>query len=313
MKINPDTSLIQSHSIMKSNKLKALALLLLAVLSTSLIGMARGGRHRGEDRPIRREIRAYFQSNVLPVLQQQRQKLEPQLTAADRAQLTTYRTQLRALKEQGQALRHSINPGGERPATRPTLTEAQQKQVHQLRFEARGIMLSVGQMAQKYDGAISQLVQEVQPQKEKWTTDIKAIVAKNATPEQLQKMAAFQGRRQGRDGMRRFFKPAMFLLIDPNAPAAGSTNTEQSLGNTSFYPNPAAPTSQLDYEVKKAGPVTVDLLDKDGNKLRTLLTEPNAEKGQHTQPLDLHDLPAGTYFYKITTKGNSQTKRFVKE
>ena len=85
------------------------------------------------------------------------------------------------------------------------------------------------------------------------------------------------------------------------------------MGNTSFYPNPAAPTSQLDYEVKKTGPVTIDLLDKDGNKLRTLVSEASQEKGPQTQQLDLHDVPAGTYFYKITTKSGTQTKRFVKE
>ncbi|WP_210517894.1 T9SS type A sorting domain-containing protein [Hymenobacter terricola] len=302
---------------MKSNSPKFLALVLLVVLSATIAGMARGGRHQREDRPIRREIKAYFQANIMPVLRQQRQKLEPQLTAADHAQLATYRTQLRALKEQGQALRHSVMPtdGPATPATRPVLTEAQQKQAHQLRFEAKGIMLNVAQMAQKYDGAITQLTAEVQPQKEKWSTDIKAIVAKNATPEHQQKLAAFQGRMHERGGLRRFFKPAMFLLLDPNAPAAGSAErgVESGVGNTSFYPNPAAPTSQLDYEVKKAGPVTVDLLDKGGNKLRTLVSDASEEKGPHTQQLDLHDLPASTYFYKITTKSGTQTKRFVKE
>ena len=298
---------------MKSNASKTLALLLLVILSATVVSVARGGRHRQhEDRPIRREIRAYFQANVLPVLQQQRQKLEPQLTAEDRTQLATYRTQLKALKEQGQALRRSVAPAGTVvPATRPTLTEAQQKQAHDLRFQARGIMLNVAQMAQKYDAPIAQLTQEVAPQKEKWATDIKAIVAKNATPEQQQKLAAIQGRKHERGGLRRFFKPAIFLLLDPNAPAANKN--EQGVGNTNFYPNPAAPTSQLDYEVKKTGPVTIDLLDKDGNKLRTLVSEASQEKGPQTQQLDLHDVPAGTYFYKITTKGGTQTKRFVKE
>ncbi|WP_216689741.1 T9SS type A sorting domain-containing protein [Hymenobacter siberiensis] len=136
-------------------------------------------------------------------------------------------------------------------------------------------------------------------------------MAKTATPEQQQRMAAMQGRKHERGGLRRFFKPAAFLLLDPNAPAANKN--EQGVGNTSFYPNPAAPTSQLDYDVRKTGPVTIDLLDKDGNKLRTLVSEASQEKGPQTQQLDLHDVPAGTYFYKITTKGGTQTKRFLKE
>ena len=299
---------------MKSNASKLLALLVLLVLFASVASLARGGRRRGAERPIRREIKAYFAANVLPVLRQQRQKLEPQLAAADRAQLATYRTQLRALKERGQALRRSVAPeGSTAPATRPMLSDNQQQQAHDLRFQARGIMLNVAQMAQKYDGPISQLTQEVQPQKEKWVTDIKAIVAKNVTPEQQQKLAAATGRRHGRGPgqLRKFFKPAMFLLLDPNASVAAPG--ERGAGSSSFYPNPAAAATQLDYEVKKAGPVSVDLLDKDGNKLRTLLAETQQEKGGHSQALDLSDLPAGTYFYKITTKSGTQTKRFVKE
>lgn len=296
---------------MKSNAPKLLALMLLVILAATVAGVARGGRHQREDRPMRREIHAYFQSNVLPVLRQQRQKLEPQLSAADRAQLATYRTQLRALREQGQALRHGVVPGNSSTGrTRSTLTDAQKQQLQALRYQTKGIMLNVAQMARKYDGTITQLTEEVAPQKEKWSADIKAIVTKNTTPEQQQKLAAASGRLRERGSLRRFFKPASFLLIDPNAPVA---SPEASIGNTSLYPNPAAPTSQLDYEVKKAGPVTVDLLDKDGNKLRTLLTEANAEKGPHTQQLNLQNLPAGTYFYKIITKGSTQTKRFVKE
>jgi Secretion system C-terminal sorting domain len=282
------------------------------VLAATVAGLAR--RSPRENRPIRREIRAYFAANVLPVLRQQRQKREPQLAAADRAQLATYRTQLRTLKEQSRALRPAAAPtAGSPTGTRPALTEAQQQQAHQLRFQARGIMLSVAQMAQKYDGNITRLTAEVQPQKEKWVTDIKAIVAKNATPEQQQKLAAAKGRMRGHGPgqLRRLFKPAMFLLLDPNAPA--DVPGERGVGSSSFYPNPAAATTQLEYEVKKTGPVSIDLLDKDGNKLRTLLDETQQERGHQRQQLELSDLPAGTYFYKIVTKSGTQTKRFVKE
>ena len=285
-------------------------LVLLLVLAATVAGLAR--RSPRANHSVRHEIRAYVAANVLPVLRQQRQKLEPQLAAADRAQLATYRTQLKALKEQGRALRQAAAPAaGATPGTGAGLAAAQRQQAHQLRLQARSIMLNVAQMAQKYDGPISQLAQEVQPQKEKWTTDIEAIVAKNTTPEQQQKRAAMPGRQPERGSLRRFFRPAVFLLLDPNAPA--DVPGERGAGRSSFYPNPAAAATQLEYEVKKAGPVSVDLLDKDGHKLRTLLAETPQEKGSQRQQLDLSDLPAGTYFYKITTKSGTQTKRFVKE
>ena len=285
-------------------------LALLLVLAATVAGLAR--RAPRANRPVRREIKAYCAANVLPVLRQQRQKLEPQLAAADRAQLAAYRLQLRALKEQGRTLRQAAAPAaGSTPGTRPALTDVQQQHAHDLHSQAQAIKRSLAQMAQKYNGPISQLTQEMQPQKEKWATDIKAIVAKNTTPDPPQQLAAGQGRKHEGGRLRRFFKPATFLLLDPNAPAGA--HNKRGRANSSFYPNPAAATTQLEYEVKKAGPVSVDLFDKDGNKLRTLLPETQREKGSQRQQLDLSDLPAGTYFYKIVTRNGTQTKRFVKE
>ena len=54
----------------------------------------------------------------------------------------------------------------------------------------------------------------------------------------------------------------MFLLMDPNVSAASSA--ERGLGNSIFCLNPAAATSRLAYDVKNAGPFTMDLLGKDG-------------------------------------------------
>lgn len=296
---------------MKSTVLKPLVLSFLLLLAASVAGVARGGWHRqGEDRPVGREVKAYVEAKVLPVLRQQRQKLEPQLAAADRAQLATYRAQLQDLKARGEALRQRLRPAGAGDGASPVLTPEQQQEVHALRSEARGVMLSVAQMAQRYAAALTQLAQEVQPQKEQWTTDIKGIVAKNATPEQQQRLAAFGGRMREHGALRRFFRPVLFLLMDPAAPDASA---EPGMGASSFYPNPAAASTQLAFEVEKAGPITVELLDGNGHQLRALLAETTAEKGLRTVELDLHDLPAGTYFYKITTKAGSETKRFVKE
>lgn len=208
-------------------------------------------------------------------------------------------------------MRQSLRPADASPeGARAALTEAQREQVHQLRFETRGIMLKVAEMAWKYDGAIAKLAEELRPQKEKWATDISALVGENATPEHK---SHFAKQRHGHDGPHQFFRPAMFLLINPDAAAAASESLERSLGSTNFYPNPATAITQLEFEVKKAGPISVDLLDRNGNKLRSLVAEVNVEKGNHTQQLDLRDLPAGTYFYKSTTKSGSEIKRFVKE
>ncbi|MFD2720854.1 T9SS type A sorting domain-containing protein [Hymenobacter monticola] len=294
---------------MKTPSLKLRGLLLLILLSTTVASQAHGGRHPHEGRPGGREVKAYVEASVLPVLRQQRQKLEAQLAADDRAQLATYRAQLQALKEKGQVLRQSLLSADAPQGRFPEMTDAQRNQFYLLHRETRAIMTNVAQMAQKYEANITKLTEEVQPQREKWTADMKAIVTKNATPEQREHLAKFAGHMHGFGEMHRFFRPVQFLLMEP----AAVEKAERTLVATSFYPNPTTATSQLEYEMKKAGPVTVNLLDKNGNQLRTLLNERNAEKGPHTQQLNLSDLPADTYYYQIVTNGAKETKRFVKE
>lgn len=270
---------------------------------------------RDDNRPARREVRAYIEQNVLPVVRQQRQKLEAQLATSDKAQLAIYRSQLKEIRQRRQALRHSFRTGQPTPqATEPTspriaLTEAQQQQREQLRNETRTVMTSVNEMAQRYATNIAQLTQEVQPQKEKWATDIQELLVKNTSPEQ-QKAGHFKGGLHRRAGAASLLRPAAFLLLDPKAPTASPT---PEAGSAGVYPNPAVATSKLDYTVVKAGPVTIELLDGRGNTLRTVAQEPKQEKGTHTLQVSLGDLAAGTYYYKITTRAGSETKRFVKE
>ncbi|GAB3839107.1 hypothetical protein GCM10028821_41820 [Hymenobacter jeollabukensis] len=273
------------------------------------------GRHQGNG-----EVRAYVEQNVLPTVRQQRQKLEAQLSATDKAQLSTYRAQLKALREQGKALHQSLRPAdGATPGQRPALTDAQRQQLEQLRTERRAIMQNVGQLATKYEAQLKQIKADVQPQREKWEADIKALVQKNLTPEQQQNLAQHKaagnghGGRHGHHGFGMklsFFGPTRFLLMDPNAPAASETTTRGA--QTAMYPNPATTTQRLDYEVKKDGNVKVELLDERGKTLRTVF-DGKLDKGAHSLDVNLADLNRGTYFYKITSKGGSETRRFVKE
>lgn len=260
--------------------------------------------------PARKELREYYQQNVLPVVRQQRQKLEAQLTTSDKAQLTLYRAQLKETRQKAKALRQSFRPAGTPAGTRPELTDAQKQQLQQLRTETKAILQNVSQLAQKYEGDIAKLAQEVQPQKEKWQADTKAILARTATPEQQAKAGKGKHQRHA-GGMRRYFQPTSFLLLNPNAPTQTPTPTER--GSVGVYPNPSVSTNQLEYEVKKAGPVTVELLDGRGNTLRTVAQEPKVEKGSHTLSVNVADLPVGTYYFKITTRSGAETKRFVKE
>ncbi|MDF7810377.1 T9SS type A sorting domain-containing protein [Hymenobacter sp. YC55] len=303
---------------MKTTLFKSLTLVLV-LLATNIIAPAHA-EQRKDQHPVRREMQAYIEQNVLPVVRQQRQKLDAQLSTADKAQLAIYRTQLKEVRQRSQALRQSFRsapsaaPQTAEPASpRAPLTDAQQQQLQQLRTETRTIMQQVNQMAEKYAANITQLLQEVQPQKAKWATDMQAIVAKNTTPEQQEKLGHFRGGRMHyRSGASRLLRPTAFLLLDPATSSTAPASSDVS-GTSSLFPNPAVATNQLQYMVSKAGPVTVELLDSRGNTVRTVAQEAKQEKGAHTLQVNLADLPKGTYYYKITTRTGSETKRFAKE
>lgn len=288
---------------MKTSSLKPLTLLLVALLTAVLSHAALPAR-RGPANPARAEIKAYLQQNVLPVLRQQRQKLEPQLSSADQAQLATYRAQLRELRQKQQALRQQAQPNNTAPRPYPNLTPEQLQQQQQLRVAAKAVLLSVTELAQKYEANIEALTQELQPQREKWAADLAAIRAKTTGPDSARQMS----KRHLREPAGRLLRPARFLLLDPTAPATAPAGP-----GAAVYPNPATTTSQLTYDVSKTGPVTVELLDGRGTTLRTVAQEARQEKGPHTLQTDLSGLPAGTYFYKISTRTGTETRRFVKE
>jgi hypothetical protein len=293
---------------------------LAALLATATATLAQNplDKHQGTNRPARTEVKAYVEQNVLPVVLQQRQKLESQLASTDKSQLATYRTQLKEVRQRSQALRHSLRasraaaPKATEPtATQFALTDEQRQQARHLHTETRAIMQGVGQLAQKYERNIAQLTQEVQPQREKWATDLQAFATKNLDVEHAEpkKAGRFQDQKMHHASSGRYFRPTAFLLLAPSAP----TTSEPSVSGTTLYPNPVVATSQLEYTVTKAGPVTVELLDSRGNTLRTIAQEPKQEKGIHTLPVNLSDLAAGTYYYKITTRTGAETKRLVKE
>jgi len=309
---------------MKSTLRKFLGLSIIAsVLAFSAV--ARPGSPHGPGAELRKQEQEYVQAKVLPVLRQQRQKLEQELSTAERTQLATYRTRLNALGQREMALREAARTQ-RRAAIPDSITQRYSRPVPSLdmlaaQAERREIMLAVAQLANKYEASIVRLAAETQPQQLQWAADLRAIVLKNypaARPADYtlkQGVTAVPRTPHGHPAgfhfgeARVLHRPVAFLLMEPGA---AEPTTDLSLG-TSLYPNPVAATTQLQYQVKSAGPVTVALLDKNGNTLRTAVQQQRQEKGTYTQVLDLSELASGTYFYKVTTGTGTETKRFVKE
>ncbi|MEM1097051.1 MAG: carbohydrate-binding protein, partial [Bacteroidota bacterium] len=76
------------------------------------------------------------------------------------------------------------------------------------------------------------------------------------------------------------------------------------------YPNPFRDQTQIRYELPVPGPVTLDVFDPLGRKVRTLV-EGTVEAGTHTVTLNAGDLASGTYVYRLKTEQRTLSRQLV--
>ncbi len=97
-----------------------------------------------------------------------------------------------------------------------------------------------------------------------------------------------------------------------NADDVVTPATTQLLGN---YPNPFNPTTNIAFEIKDAGLVSIDVYDIRGRKVRTL-TNDNFTAGRHSvvwNGIDDNDqsVASGVYFYKLTSGDFQATNKMI--
>jgi uncharacterized protein (DUF1501 family) len=77
------------------------------------------------------------------------------------------------------------------------------------------------------------------------------------------------------------------------------------------YPNPARGTTVITFAANGSGITTIQLFDESGRLVRTLVQQ-EFSRGQHEFTLDCGALPAGNYFYRLTTSsGESATQKML--
>lgn len=141
---------------------------------------------------MREEMRTYHQEKIAPVMLAQRQKLEAQMSVADRASLAEIRSQIEAAHEEKRADRkaESATEGnGKRGRRGGEHAKGERTGSHHKRgggdmgeqFPAQHEALVA--MVAKYDTQISSLLAEVEPQQVQWKADQTAIRNKYITEE----------------------------------------------------------------------------------------------------------------------------------
>lgn len=295
---------------------------------------------RAKHKEMRTEMHAYATANVLPILKEQRSKLEAQLSEAEKATLADVRERLHEKRDIMHAERKKMHE------QREAGTEIDRKAMHEKRkamhAEMEEIIAPAKVILENHKASIEQLLADERVDKETWKADMENIRRKYVSDEEIeerkkkhqakreqmreahkgehQRGAKMEGdkhhHRKGKGGKRghgiqRMLQPLGFLLWDgtnPEAPMDKQEETEEV--GFGIYPNPSNAQNTVEYHVSKRGNVKVELLDKQGNVLKTVVNE-TKKAGEYAVAVDLNNLPNAVYYYRITTKLGSQTKRFV--
>jgi hypothetical protein len=76
------------------------------------------------------------------------------------------------------------------------------------------------------------------------------------------------------------------------------------------YPNPFNPTTTIRYSIPSTTSVQLKIYNILGNEIATIVNE-EQPAGNYNIEYDASNLPSGIYFYTLTTKGFSETKKMT--
>ncbi len=95
-------------------------------------------------------------------------------------------------------------------------------------------------------------------------------------------------------------------------PTTGVAEKNQPVTLTvlSAHPNPFTGSTEISFALPKDGKVNLSIYDASGRLVTTLLNS-NLSAGTHTVVWNAQNMPAGIYFYKLTTADMSVTKKLV--
>lgn len=95
-------------------------------------------------------------------------------------------------------------------------------------------------------------------------------------------------------------------------PAASVDDGElpQSFVLEQNFPNPFNPSTTISYTIPKSGRVTLKVYSVLGSEVATL-HDGYQSAGTHSVEFNVAALPSGTYFYRLSADGRSETKKFV--
>lgn len=306
---------------------------------------ARGRQDRGNgerkqkmNEELRSELRAYRSETITPKFIEVRSNFDEKLSPTERTQIATLREAAKAeLGERG--LKHMSDRGGSprgelrggrggEHSDKAGNREEYRAKMQAFKQKHKSDIKAVRDIAQAHKGELEAVRAELDAAKAQWKKDGDAIRAKHLTAEQLERYKARttkhdemqkprsegEGGRHGKrgggaehnDSFSRSDRGAfMFLLMDPSKMDDGAFE-ELDAEKLSVFPNPATEQTTLQFEVRSAGPVRVELIDASGKVIQTLL-KGEQQAGNQELPVKLPASMGKTGLLRVTDSQGVRT------
>lgn len=282
--------------------------------------------HKKIREELEKELKTYRVEEVEPVIKAQRAKLETTLSDEDKIKIAALRVAF-AAKKSARKEEMQKHKAARKAAGEDRKTKMDGRKGHRVERENDEDFKALKVLVEKYESDIDALHAEIEPEVKKWKEEQKAIVQKFKQEKGAEgrsrgqrsmseeKDASHRKGKAGRKGKHGHhkgragkMKRGHFLLIDPNQ--AEETTTKQALTQISIFPNPAITTNNLNYTVKEAGRVKIEIHDAQGRLVSVLLDEERTI-GDYQLEVNVSDLKNRVYYYVVFDKQGVTTKKII--
>jgi hypothetical protein len=89
-----------------------------------------------------------------------------------------------------------------------------------------------------------------------------------------------------------------------------AVSAPETFGLSQNYPNPFNPSTNINYQIPKAGFVSLKVFNIIGKEIATLVNQ-EEPAGDYKVQFDTHNIASGTYFYKLSAGGVSLYKKMI--
>jgi hypothetical protein len=298
----------------------------LVLLTVSLSGIinAQGRQNQGPkpNPEMRKEMRQYFESQILPILKPEHDAFDKALPAGELAFLQAKRQEAGLIQKDMRSIRKQVRALVKSGTDRIVARDQFKSQFENIRNKRKALAESMKPFIEKNKKLIDKTIEKLKPYSEKWQADRKAI------REKYQPQNG-NGRKPNADKIkeRSIIK---FLLWDSEKKKELNEKSDSDdfisddfeededivydaeNSKISAYPNPAVNEINIQFEIaQNSKQVFIRVADLKGFIYKEIPFK-NLNKGKQNYSLNISDLNKGQYVYSVEIDGKIQSGNFSK-